>query len=349
MLQSGTLCFYKLERHTSILEKMIQQNQFRDQDNRLLTQRITCFDIGQVSTPRYDSMTYHSSKFHRMQTVRAAKGEANMRKRQKNTMRKADHSSTSSIETDSSMLETRDDDKWLILGMSRGQVIFFNLYNLEILHSRYDVVNSEVSMVRECIKLNLFLVLEKKGNLTLCEFKNNKVQVCHQVKTFRPMFDIAIHNDDLLLSFKSGDVELFKITNVEHQKHYRYSQVQRRVTGYRHNLTTTEIVKMQKDQGSDGRYRMVRIDVSKAFDHDDPLTSIYVDNCSGRFITSDSTGLVKIWTKDKQLINEITFHEKVKCVMFIDDNCDILVGHGKFISLMKVSGYNVKVKLFSLE
>ena len=179
MLQSGTLCFYKLERHTSILEKMIQQNQFRDQDNSLLTQRITCFDIGQVSTPRYDSMTYHSSKFHRMQTVRAAKGEANMRKRQKNTMRKADHSSTSSIETDSSMLETRDDDKWLILGMSRGQVIFFNLYNLEILHSRYDVVNSEVSMVRECIKLNLFLVLEKKGNLTLCEFKNNKVQVCH--------------------------------------------------------------------------------------------------------------------------------------------------------------------------
>ena len=89
--------------------------------------------------------------------------------------------------------------------------------------------------------------------------------------------------------------------------------------------------------------------MSKEQDHEDPITSIYVDSNSGRYVTSDNEGIVKVWTKDKQLIREVTFPEVVKSVMFIDSNCDILIGHGKYMSLMHLKEYNVKKKIRTFE
>ena len=77
------------------------------------------------------------------------------------------------------MRDIIEEDKWLILGLSRGQVVFVNVYDLTIIHSRYDVANSEVVMIREIVKHNCFLVLEKMDMLTLCEFKKDRVMKYH--------------------------------------------------------------------------------------------------------------------------------------------------------------------------
>ena len=115
------------------------------------------------------------------------------------------------------------------------------------------------------------------------------------------------------------------------------------MTAYRHNLTIQQIRQMQKEQSSEGKLRLVRIDLSKEQDHEDPLTSVFVDPNSGKFITADSDGLVKIWTNDKQIIREVTFPEPIKSVMFINANCDVLIGHGKFVSMVHLKDYNVKL------
>ena len=56
---------------------------------------------------------------------------------------------------------------------------------------------------------------------------------------------------------------------------------------------------MNESQKTGGKYRLVRIDVQKQFDHEDPVTGLYVDQFTGRYVSSDNDGLVKIWTKDK--------------------------------------------------
>ena len=88
------------------------------------------------------------------------------------------------------MREIVEEDCWIVFGMSRGQLIFFNVYDMKYLHSRYDVATAGVIEIREILKFNSFIVLDKENVLTLCEFQENKVLKYHQVKTFRPVFTI---------------------------------------------------------------------------------------------------------------------------------------------------------------
>ena len=91
------------------------------------------------------------------------------------------------------MRDVVEEDQWIVFGMSRGQLIFFSVFDMRYLHSRYDVATAEVTAIREIVKYNSFLVLDTENVLTLCEFKDDKVLKYHQVKTFRPVFDIQMH------------------------------------------------------------------------------------------------------------------------------------------------------------
>ena len=58
-------------------------------------------------------------------------------------------------------------------------MVFFNIFDMNYLHSRYDVASTEVVAVREIVKHNSFLVLDKDHALTLCEFLEDKVVKYH--------------------------------------------------------------------------------------------------------------------------------------------------------------------------
>ena len=41
------------------------------------------------------------------------------------------------------------------------------------------------------------------------------------------------------------------------------------------------------------------------------------------------------------MINECRFAEPIKCAMFLNTQCDVLVGHGKYVSLLRNTDYFV--------
>ena len=72
---------------------------------------------------------------------------------------------------------------------------------------------------------------------------------------------------------------------------------------------------------------MIRYDFNKNFDHEDPLTAITISQSSGYIASADSTGLIKIWNRFKQLIREIQFPCEILSLTFIDHRGDLMIGH----------------------
>ena len=69
-------------------------------------------------------------------------------------MSKEDSDDTSLLHTDSELANEYPDDGWLILGMRKGYIIFFNIMNFSRLHARYEVSKGDVTMVREVVRRN---------------------------------------------------------------------------------------------------------------------------------------------------------------------------------------------------
>ena len=57
------------------------------------------------------------------------------------------------------------------------------------------------------------------------------------------------------------------------------------------------------------------------------------------FISASLDGHAKVWNIKKELIREIKFPESVRSATFLDDGCDILVGHQGRISLVSSKDY----------
>ena len=53
------------------------------------------------------------------------------------------------LETDSDMHAEEDEDRWLILGMKKGEMIFFNILNFSRLHARFEVTKADILIVKE--------------------------------------------------------------------------------------------------------------------------------------------------------------------------------------------------------
>ena len=59
----------------------------------------------------------------------------------------------------------------------------------------------------------------------------------------------------------------------------------------------------------------------------------------GLTITSDESGVVRIWDQDKKFLREISFPHKVDSVCFYNADGDILVSHEKRVSLINYQRY----------
>lgn len=59
LLTSGTICVYKIDRDTAILEKMQYPNQLRDSEGKSMTQTITSMGFMTIKPPKYDCEIFH--------------------------------------------------------------------------------------------------------------------------------------------------------------------------------------------------------------------------------------------------------------------------------------------------
>ena len=78
---------------------------------------------------------------------------------------------------------------------------------------------------------------------------------------------------------------------------------------------------------------------SRANDHNEPLTAATISFSNNIIVTADDSGLIKIWTENKQLIREILFPEPPNSLCFIDSRGDLMIGHGNNISLLRAATY----------
>jgi len=57
-----------------------------------------------------------------------------------------------------------------------------------------------------------------------------------------------------------------------------------------------------------------------------------VNQTNGCFLTGDNEGIVKLWSKAKQLIFEFKLFEKPASGIFMGDDFGILIGHKSLVS-----------------
>ena len=57
------------------------------------------------------------------------------------------------------------------------------------------------------------------------------------------------------------------------------------------------------------------------------------------YVTGGADGFVKVWTNQKELIREIWFPEEIDTVCLLNEQCDILIGHGTKVSIIYAENY----------
>jgi hypothetical protein len=66
-------------------------------------------------------------------------------------------------------------------------------------------------MLKQLPNLNSFLCLSSELVLSLLQLQEERVHVFYELKLFRPVYDIVMHEDCFMIVFTSGDSEIFTI------------------------------------------------------------------------------------------------------------------------------------------
>jgi WD40 repeat protein len=81
------------------------------------------------------------------------------------------------------------------------------------------------------------------------------------------------------------------------------------------------------------------VKTEKTFDHEQEITSLGVHPSKNLFLTGSLDGYVKVWNIQKELIREIKFPESVFSVTFLNEKCDLLIGHQGKVSTVSAKDY----------
>lgn len=81
------------------------------------------------------------------------------------------------------------------------------------------------------------------------------------------------------------------------------------------------------------------IEAEKQKEHESPLTALDYNKALGLTITSDVSGIIRIWDQDKKFLREISYPHKIDSVCFFNAEGDILVSHEKRVSLMRYENF----------
>lgn len=84
------------------------------------------------------------------------------------------------------------------------------------------------------------------------------------------------------------------------------------------------------------------VESEKQKEHEAPLTGLDYNRELGLMISSDNDGSIRIWSKDKKFMREITFPHKVDSVCFYNAQGDILVSHEQRVSIILYKKYKTE-------
>lgn len=84
------------------------------------------------------------------------------------------------------------------------------------------------------------------------------------------------------------------------------------------------------------------IESGKEREHDGPLTGCDFNKFVNLLVTSDASGMIRIWNINKKFLREILFPHPVDSVCFLNTKGDLLVSHEERISVIKFETYWTK-------
>lgn len=280
VLLDGTICVYLLDEDgdASILDRIIESKSIKDAHNRNLNQQVTSVTLADTIPPNFDFETFSE-----------------------NTA--GDHKKLE--ETYEKELAAHSDevlDRFLVLGLSKGAVVFLSVKELERIYARFFFHRSAIVKVVELPKRQKFITICAEMNISIWGFKDLRSHVLSLNQMYRPVDELMTMNDSVLMIFKSGEAQLFKY---------------------------------DEDLGD-----LVFIRTETSFDHDRKVHDVESFPRLNLFITGSLDGYAKVWNVKKELIREIKFPEKVYSVSFLNPDGDILVGHHGKVSMVSHTDYN---------
>ena len=122
--------------------------------------------------------------------------------------------------------------------------------------------------------------------------------ILHSLQLYRPLLHFQVFGENFFFcGFESGDTELFQ-------------------------LDPTKL-------------KLMRVAHEKSTEHEDEL--LCVETCSKTNLAASGSrdGIVKIWDTGKGLVRELKFQEPIFALCFINNDFDLLVAHGKQVSLVQ--------------
>jgi len=99
----------------------------------------------------------------------------------------------------------RKNDDFLVAGLETGTIIFIKMSNLEQIYARFSVHRHAIAHIAELKSQNLMLTFCNEYRLAIWGFQNYKFKLFRQYNLFRPLTQMCVFNDRLLLNFKQGE------------------------------------------------------------------------------------------------------------------------------------------------
>ena len=100
-------------------------------------------------------------------------------------------------------MEDLGEDRYLITGFDQGQVIFFDIKQLDAgMISRYDISRHKILQIREIPKLGLYLFYEETNMMRLCELTSTGTKQLHTFNLYRSLYYLLVLDSYVYLTFE---------------------------------------------------------------------------------------------------------------------------------------------------
>ena len=116
--------------------------------------------------------------------------------------------------------EEQDDtaEKFLVMGLSKGSVIFVKVKHIEHIYARFSVHKQQIDHIHELKRQKCIMTLCQENELKIWGFQDRKLAVYRKFNLLRPVSTMRVIEDPLdqvfnmtmiLMAFSSGEAYYF--------------------------------------------------------------------------------------------------------------------------------------------
>lgn len=96
-------------------------------------------------------------------------------------------------------------DRYLVLGLSKGAVVFLSVNQLDKIYARFFFHRSAIVKVVEIPQREKFITICAEMNISVWGFKDLRSHILSLNQMYRPVDELVTMNDMVLMLFKSGE------------------------------------------------------------------------------------------------------------------------------------------------